>query len=282
MNAVLRPAAEFALGELAALYAATRRDYLVSLPMDAAGLAAYLARGSVSLAHSWVAVNRHGRPLGMLLLGLRGERAWLTRMGVLPHARRDGLGGLLLQKGLQCAHAAGARMAQLEVIEGNAPALALFTRFGFVPRRLLRVLDRAGGPAQDAGAAALPLSALALAGWLERRRLPGPHAPSWLDEADALRAVHGLEGLVLEHSALLYARDAARLSPLALLAADHRQAVALLGALFSRHAPLPARHENLPVAHPLAPALYAAGFRTAFTRIEMTCALAENAQPGLT
>jgi GNAT superfamily N-acetyltransferase len=165
VNAVLRPAAEFALGELAALYAATRRDYLVSLPMDAAGLAAYLARGSVSLAHSWVAVNRHGRPLGMLLLGLRGERAWLTRMGVLPHARRDGLGGLLLQKGLQCAHAAGARMAQLEVIEGNAPALALFTRFGFVPRRLLRVLDRAGGPAQDAGAAALPLSALALAGW---------------------------------------------------------------------------------------------------------------------
>jgi GNAT superfamily N-acetyltransferase len=265
VNAVLRPAAEFALGELAALYAATRRDYLVSLPMDAAGLAAYLARGSVSLAHSWVAVNRHGRPLGMLLLGLRGERAWLTRMGVLPHARRDGLGGLLLQ-----------------MIEGNAPALALFTRFGFVPRRLLRVLDRAGGPAQDAGAAALPLSALALAGWLERRRLPGPHAPSWLDEADALRAVHGLEGLVLEHSALLYARDAARLSPLALLAADHRQAVALLGALFSRHAPLPARYENLPATHPLAPALYAAGFRTAFTRIEMTCALAENAQPGLT
>lgn len=280
MNVALRPAAEFALGDLAALYAATRRDYLVSLPMDVAGLTAYLARGSVSLAHSRVVVDRYGRPLGMLLVGLRGERAWLTRMGVLPHERRGGLGALLLWAGLECARAAGAQMAQLEVIEGNTPALALFTRFGFALRRRLRVLDRAAGPAEDA--AALPLSAPALAGWLERRRLPGSYAPSWLDEPDALRAMPGLRGLGLEHSALLYGVDEVRLSPLALMAAGHRQAAALLGALVSRHAPLPARYENLPAAHPLAPALYAAGFRTAFTRIEMTCLLAGNAQPDLT
>jgi hypothetical protein len=87
----LIPASHFTIEELTAIYNQTRVDYMVPMPMNAARLAEYVDIYDVDLEHSLVAV-REDELLGVAMLGVRQDRAWLTRLGVLPHTRRCGVG----------------------------------------------------------------------------------------------------------------------------------------------------------------------------------------------
>ena len=55
----------------------------------------------------------------------------LMNLAVRPDARRAGIGGALLQTCLRQAAEAGAERVLLEVREHNAPAVALYEKYGF-------------------------------------------------------------------------------------------------------------------------------------------------------
>lgn len=68
---------------------------------------------------------------GMILLRLAADEAEILTFAVRPEARRTGMGRALLETGLVLLAAQGAQTLLLEVAEGNAPALALYTAAGF-------------------------------------------------------------------------------------------------------------------------------------------------------
>ena len=56
---------------------------------------------------------------------------WLEDLFVSEPARGRGVGAALVKTALECAQARGCRRVELDVNESNAPALALYERFGF-------------------------------------------------------------------------------------------------------------------------------------------------------
>jgi ribosomal protein S18 acetylase RimI-like enzyme len=92
------------------------------------------AQGSYDPAQWWLALEE-GQPVGVLLLSEMPEwMAWdVAYVGVVPEARRRGLGRELLLKALTETQAAGVTQVTLSVDERNRPAWALYTALGFEP-----------------------------------------------------------------------------------------------------------------------------------------------------
>lgn len=105
-------------------------------------------------------------PAGFVLARVVAEEAEIITLGVLPEARRQGVGGELVRAACQRAGAEGARAMLLEVAARNLPAQKLYARFGFteVGRR----------KAYYADAGALPDDALVLRRDLVSRRGSAP------------------------------------------------------------------------------------------------------------
>jgi ribosomal protein S18 acetylase RimI-like enzyme len=81
--------------------------------------------------------ERDGSPAGVVLIVRRGWTCRVAAMGLAPELRGGGVGRRVLAAAVEEARARGERTMVLEVIEGNAPAFALYTRAGFRPRRRL-------------------------------------------------------------------------------------------------------------------------------------------------
>jgi ribosomal protein S18 acetylase RimI-like enzyme len=112
-------------------------DYLLPMVMDEAGLADHIAGNDIDLACSRVAVDVE--PVAFSLAARRGTEAWIGGMGVAPPYRRSGLGARTLTAAIEAVAAEGADAVWLEVLEGNAAALALYERLGFERVRHLDV-----------------------------------------------------------------------------------------------------------------------------------------------
>ena len=102
----LLPAHRFTIAQLTAAYNQTRVDYLVPMPMNAARLAEYIHVYDVDLGASVVALEGD-TPLGLAMLGVRPGRSWITRLGVLPTARRHGVGRALMEALLETSDRRG-------------------------------------------------------------------------------------------------------------------------------------------------------------------------------
>lgn len=119
-------------------FAAEHLDRVVALEQEVyAGLGPW-ARGPFE--HELIA------PFALWRVGLEGEAVvaygggWmiqgeyhLLNLGVAPGRRRAGLASILLADLLHEAAVLNCREALLEVRRGNAPARALYEKFGFVP-----------------------------------------------------------------------------------------------------------------------------------------------------
>lgn len=138
----LIPASRFSLDELTAIYNQTRVDYMIPMPMNAARLAEYVRIYDVDLNHSLVATTHTGQMLGVAMLGVRKNRVWLTRLGVLPNTRRGGIGSALVGGLIEDAAKLGLDFVMLEVIKNNTPAHQLFLKYGFREIGELLVLRR--------------------------------------------------------------------------------------------------------------------------------------------
>lgn len=81
-------------------------------------------------ARCWVA-EVDGQVVAALVIWCVLDEAHIATIAVHPAFRRRGLGGRLLEAGMQAAYAEGARIYHLEVRDGNAAAQELYTSFGF-------------------------------------------------------------------------------------------------------------------------------------------------------
>ena len=125
MSIHLLPADHVDIGLRADLINAAYADYFVPMHLTADSMRSVDELYDVDLSRSVVAYDR-GELIGMALLSRRGERGWVSGVGVLPAWRRRGIGRLLMETLLKGAHEAGVRQVTLEVIAEN-PRRARFT-----------------------------------------------------------------------------------------------------------------------------------------------------------
>jgi GNAT superfamily N-acetyltransferase len=156
MSIHLLPADHVDVGLRADLINAAYADYYVSMHLTADSMRSIDDLYDVDLARSVVAYDR-GEPVGMALFSRRGDRGWISGVGVLPAWRRRGIGQRLMSSVLERGREAGVRQVTLEVITQNRPARTLYAKLGFVERRELLSWSRAA----DADALPIPEERLA-------------------------------------------------------------------------------------------------------------------------
>ena len=189
---ILLPASDFTLDELTRAYNQSRTDYLIPMPMNPDRLNEYITLYDVDLHSSRVAVVGENI-VGLGMLGRRQDQSWVTRLGVLPEGRRQGIGRAILAELLHQAELTGVPEVWLEVIKGNQPALELFRSFDFQPTRELIIARRP--PRASANAAAL-LAARKIY-YLQHDEAIDLHCArrermNWLNAVDSMRNVRRL------------------------------------------------------------------------------------------
>lgn len=262
MTVALRPAAEFSLDELAAVFTAAYQDYFVPFQIDAATLRFMVEAFDLDLDASRLAL-RDGEPVGLANLGLRRTEAWIGGIGVLPDARRRGLGELLMRELIEVARARGARRIALEVLEQNVPASRLYEKLGFGRTREVEVWSLSAAPAAGAADEVAVETAHDLIRALRERPEPWQRADETLayyrtlDPPPQAVAVVGGAAIFRPTAAGVALLQLAGESPAArelLLAVRGRGDVSVL---------------NLPVDDPAAEALRALGARVTARQAEM-------------
>jgi GNAT superfamily N-acetyltransferase len=156
MSIHLLPADHVDVGLRADLINAAYADYYVPMYLTTDSMRSVDDLYDVDLARSVVAYDR-SEPVGLALLSRRGDRGWVSGVGVLPAWRRRGIGQLLMETLLKGAREAGVGQVTLEVIAQNRAARALYAALGFVERRELLCWRRAA----DADALPIPEERLA-------------------------------------------------------------------------------------------------------------------------
>lgn len=271
---LLTPASEFTLQELTDIYNRTRVDYLVPMPMNAARLEEYIHTYDVNLNYSLVAT--HGDDmLGVAMLGVRKDRAWVTRLGVIPDTRRRGTGQALTAGLLEQAEKIGLGFTMLEVIKNNEPAHQLFLKLGFYEVGELLVLRRSptSPPPELIVADAQRLERTEALDLVGRDRGTQP----WTNQSETLfnaRDVSGLRLTLADGSRgwLVYQRQKFTLTRFAYKTESgdpQIMAYAFLSHLHFQYPRLDTQLENIQVNDPHLPAFYQLGYVESFRRIEM-------------
>lgn len=289
----LIPASEFTLQELADAYNETRIDYIIPMPMTVERLRSYVEVYDVDLSCSCAAA-RDDEILGIGMLGLRSQHAWVTRLGVLPSGRRQGVGRAIMTFLLDAAYRRGAPATWLEVIDGNNPAHELFRSLGFVETRQLTVARRP------------PRFHEMLPGEIAERpqvshvrtvdhdatlRLLEDRAdnPNWINQTESVRNARDVSSLVVEtddggRGWVTYKTSLLRLTRIIVdITNGDPPAVtaALLQTLHGFYPTQDAIAENVPSDDPKWPGFVQAGYFEAFRRIEMVKEMA-GWEPGAT
>lgn len=116
--------------ELADLFTRGYEGYYLPVQVDAAAFRFMVDAWDVDLARSRVAPGK-----GFCNLAVRAGRGWIGGIGVVPEARREGLGRALMEAVLELAPPT----VTLEVLEQNEPAIRLYESLGFERTRILEV-----------------------------------------------------------------------------------------------------------------------------------------------
>jgi GNAT superfamily N-acetyltransferase len=130
--------------ELAALFARGYEGYYLPIHVDEATMRYMVETWDIDLARSRVAPG-----IGVCNLGVRGDRGWVGGLGVVPEARRSGVGRALMEAVLELAPP----VVTLEVLEQNEPAIGLYESLGFERTRVLEVWSLPAQPAVEARSA---------------------------------------------------------------------------------------------------------------------------------
>lgn len=274
----LIPAEQFTMQELTDLYNQTRVDYMVPMPMNASRLGEYVRDFDIDLSQSCVARATDGQMLGLCMLGVRQNQAWITRLGVLPATRRSGVGSALMDCMIENAITLGAKVIQLEVIKNNTPAFNLFLCKGFTETEEYLVMRHAPRLASE------PLRGVV--DWLDSDRALEAlqsyrNHLTWINAVESMRNARDVEGLRLilpdDSTGWLVYRNTkftlrSTLSHL-IMHTEHgnpnevgTQLLLNLHAHYSHH---DTYAENIPKDDPHLPAFHALGYFENFSRIEM-------------
>jgi len=269
----LERASLFSIEQLTAFYNQARADYLVPMQTTADQLAQYIDQYDVKLEKSWVALEGNNFA-GLIMLGIRAKRGWVTRLGVDPQYRLRGVGGALLNALFQDAQENNLMEVFLEVIAGNDPAQALFEKFGFSPTRKLLVLRREAGPICREPTGRIT--------WLDHDDALGmlgnfPGNFPWTNQLETFRHQADARAIQLDFSdgqkgCLVFRYHNGKLSHLVLQteAGDPEQVgYSLVSHLYRRYSNAETSMENIVENDPHLGALVQAGFEEIFQRVEM-------------
>ncbi len=238
----LVPADGYPDEELARLFTAGYEGYFTPMHVDAPTFRFMVDVWDVDLAKSRVALDGD-EPVGIANLGVRGDRGWIGGIGVVPRARRRGVGRLLMEALLAEAPPA----VQLEVLEQNEPAIRLYESLGFERTRVLEVWSLAEAPLLDARRVdSAPLGQPGLPWQREDASLP----------AEYLR-------IEVDGGAMVYRERDGRIGVLQLAARDDETAARLL----SRGLPL--SYVNVPEGDPASEALARLGGKLDLRQLEL-------------
>lgn len=270
----LIPASRFSIDELVGIYNQTRVDYMVPMPMNSARLVEYINSYDVNLDHSFVAME--GDDLrGVAMLGVRSDRTWITRLGVVPSTRRGGVGEALMRSLLDRSATLGIDFTMLEVIKNNTPAHELFRKLGFYEIGELLILRRA--PSKKiiepviADARRLErYEALDFVGY-DRGTQP------WTNQSESMSNAQDISGLYLtlqdgSQGWVVYQRQKFTLTHFIYkteVGNPAEMAYAFLSHLHHQYPRLDTHIENIQVNDPHLPGFYKMGYVESFRRIEM-------------
>lgn len=269
------PASSFNYDQLANIYNQARVDYIVPMPMNGRRMHEYVQYHDIVLDGSFVSYNDDHQETGIIMLGLRGSRSWITRLGVIPERRGHKLGQYLTETVIEESVRRGVERVQLEVIVGNEPAYRLFEKIGFVPVRELLVIRRPPGiPPEDPAQDAVELTEIddgRILYYLEQRT----SIPSWIDETSSLLNAGNLRGLHVrlpsgEETWVIFQRTPFQITRFAL--GPTASADAMRSVLYHIHKSYPmqdAKIENVPADSPEWPVYQSMGYIEAFRRTEM-------------
>ncbi len=141
MSYSLISASEASSLQLAALLNACYEDYDTPIRFHSGQFDFFVRAHDILLDHSLAA--RDGDELiGLALLARRGERGWVSGLGVLPDRRRQGVARALMTGVIENARRLGVKRLQLEVLSSNQPAIDLYTHLGWRMGRELLVWER--------------------------------------------------------------------------------------------------------------------------------------------
>jgi hypothetical protein len=198
--------------------------------------------------------------VGFAFLGIRGRRGWIGGTGVVPAARRQGVGDAVMRAVLDEARRLGLDEVWLEVLVQNEPARGLYERLGFEPVRELEIweLEGSGGESE---ARAVPLDS-ARAQIEALRTAPEP----WQRADETVTHVDDLQALAVDGGAAIYRAAGGRASILQ-LAASAEAARELLTAILAESPAL--LWVNAPSGDPALEAVRELGGRVTERQTEM-------------
>lgn len=133
------------LAGLVEIFNAGYSGYVLPVQVDEDDLRHHIGYHDIDLEASRIASTKDG-VVGVVLLGIRGDRSWIGGLGIHPAYRRQGIGRELMQAAIAESRNRGIETVQLEVITSNTPAYQLYQHLGFLTRRRLLVLQRQPGP----------------------------------------------------------------------------------------------------------------------------------------
>ncbi len=263
--------------QLTEAYNQTRVDYLVPMPMNVARLREYVHTYDVSLADSFVA--KSGDVLfGLGMLGVRENRTWITRLGVLPSGRRQGTGQALMDALLNRTTTLGIDTVWLEVIKGNKPAHTLFCKCGFIETREL-IVARRPPPLHVDHTLHDKIKRVTFLDHEEAIILLSHRQdrPNWLNETESMENVRNLSALLVElhdggrgwvtyHGGLL---QLTRIVVDVTMGDPVEVTACVLHVLHQRHKRQDAISENIPADDPKWPGFEKLGYFDSFRRVEM-------------
>jgi ribosomal protein S18 acetylase RimI-like enzyme len=190
----LRSARSLSAGERAELNNAAFAGYFVPFHVDEAAVTRMTEWFDLDLDASRIAF-RDGEPVGFGMLGIRGEDAWIGGVGVVPAARRAGIGDALMRALHEEARAHGVRRVWLEVIVENTGALDLYDKLGY---ELVQDVEVWTLPGTDAELEAREVPAEEVRALIPHRHEPWQRADGTLAHYDDVR------GLVTDDGAMLF------------------------------------------------------------------------------
>lgn len=272
-NLQLFPANRYTFEQLADIYNQTRIDYIVPMPMNKKRMDDYVRFYDIDMALSTVVLNDQKMPAGMIMIGVRGDHAWITRLGVMPDQRGHRIGQSLMERSMEKLKTRKIRRVQLEVIKGNQPAERLFLKLGFVPQRELLVLRRPPQPIinQPLSVSVVSLDLAEISACLQSRELQ----IAWTEATASLLNIQTLKGFSLslpsgESGWIIYQMSAFELTHVVLNPdASVEMIRALISALHSQHPMHDTKIENLSSDHPAFSEFQRVGYLEVFRRIEM-------------
>jgi ribosomal protein S18 acetylase RimI-like enzyme len=258
----LTPASALSTEELAALFTAGYEDYHVPISVDAATLSFMAAAWDYDLDASRVA-RRAGEPVGVCVLAVRGDEAWIGGLGVVAAARRAGIGERLMTATLDRARELGVREVRLEVIRENERAIPLYERLGFRVTRELEVWSLPGATAPVEEIPAAEAHARTVAGRVVRE--------PWQRDDASVAKLEGLTGLAAGGGAAVVRVSGGRTSLLQIAGAGAELRLLVEGAQALADSVYAL---NVPPDHPVSPVLGELGGRVDVTQLEMALELA--------